>query len=135
MFVDASAMVAILTEESGFEALAASLDSTEGCTTSAIAIWETTVRLTSKLRYTVPEAQAAMTRFLKASQIEIIAIGAAESDLALEAFDRFGKRRHPDALNMGDCFAYACAKAAKVPLLYVGNDFAQTDVNAGFPPQ
>jgi ribonuclease VapC len=135
MFVDASALVAILTKEPGNETLSARIEMAKRCSTSAIAIWETGVRLTSKSKVTVDEAQNVIDNFLRDAQIEIIPIGAAESGLALEAFDRFGKRRHPAALNMGDCFAYACAKAAKVPLLYVGNDFAQTDVNAGFPPQ
>ena len=48
--------------------------------------------------------------------------------LALEAFDRFGKGRHPAALNFGDCFAYACARLAGAPLLYKGDDFPQTDI-------
>jgi ribonuclease VapC len=45
-----------------------------------------------------------------------------------EAHDRWGKGVHPAALNFGDCFAYALAKERDCPLLYVGNDFAQTDV-------
>ena len=49
--------------------------------------------------------------------------------MALRAFERFGKRRHPAGLNMGDCFAYACAKAHGAPLLFIGDDFTQTDVN------
>ena len=48
--------------------------------------------------------------------------------LALEAFERFGKGRHPAALNFGDCFAYARARSARAPLLYKGDDFAQTDI-------
>jgi ribonuclease VapC len=48
--------------------------------------------------------------------------------LALDAFRRYGKGRHPAALNFGDCFAYACAKHHKVPLLHKGNDFSQTDI-------
>jgi len=51
--------------------------------------------------------------------------------LALEAYDRFGKNRHPANLNFGDCFAYACARHYGVPLLYKGNDFTKTDIAAG----
>ena len=47
---------------------------------------------------------------------------------ALRAFERFGRGRHPARLNMGDCFAYACARALDVPLLFKGEDFAQTDI-------
>jgi len=48
--------------------------------------------------------------------------------IAINAFDRYGKSRHPAALNFGDCFAYACARHAGVPLLYKGDDFPQTDI-------
>jgi ribonuclease VapC len=50
--------------------------------------------------------------------------------LAVECFDRYGKGRHPAQLNFGDCLSYACAKALDVPLLFKGEDFAKTDVNA-----
>jgi ribonuclease VapC len=46
---------------------------------------------------------------------------------AIEAFERFGKGRHPAALNLGDCFAYACAQRPSSPLLCKGNDFPRTD--------
>ena len=50
-------------------------------------------------------------------------------DAAQDAFERYGKgQRHPAQLNMGDCFAYACARHWSVPLLYKGDDFAQTDM-------
>jgi ribonuclease VapC len=49
---------------------------------------------------------------------------------AIDAFDRLGKRRHPAELNFGDCFAYACARYYAVPLLYKGNDFSKTDIEA-----
>jgi ribonuclease VapC len=48
--------------------------------------------------------------------------------MAIDAFDRFGKGRHKAALNLGDCFAYACALALEEPLLFKGQDFPQTDV-------
>jgi ribonuclease VapC len=52
---------------------------------------------------------------------------------AREAFDRYGKGRHRAALNFGDCISYAVAKARDVPLLYKGQDFALTDINAALP--
>jgi ribonuclease VapC len=48
--------------------------------------------------------------------------------VALDAFSRFGKGRHPAALNFGDCMTYAIAEVARRPLLCVGEDFAQTDL-------
>jgi ribonuclease VapC len=58
----------------------------------------------------------------------VVAIGDVEQRLALDAHARFGKGVHPAKLNMGDCFAYACARANGVPLLYKGDDFALTDI-------
>jgi len=49
-------------------------------------------------------------------------------ELALDAYARYGKGRHRAALNMGDCFAYACAKANRAKLLYKGDDFVHTDL-------
>ncbi|WP_446721531.1 type II toxin-antitoxin system VapC family toxin [Methylobacterium sp. DCY52] len=46
----------------------------------------------------------------------------------MPAHARYGKGRHPARLNLGDCFAYACARVHRVPLLYVGDDFPQTDI-------
>ena len=45
-----------------------------------------------------------------------------------DAYAQFGRGRHPAALNMGDCFAYACAKSNQARLLYTGEDFAKTDL-------
>lgn len=49
---------------------------------------------------------------------------------ARHAWRRFGKGNHPAALNFGDCFAYALAKATGEPLLFKGDDFAVTDIEA-----
>jgi ribonuclease VapC len=57
-----------------------------------------------------------------------VPIGETEQEVALHAHARFGKGVHPAKLNMGDCFAYACARANGVPLLYKGDDFALTDI-------
>lgn len=52
---------------------------------------------------------------------------------ARDAFDRFGRGRHPAKLNFGDCMAYAVARAHDAPLLYKGGDFAMTDIKPAFP--
>ena len=49
------------------------------------------------------------------------------------AFLRFGRGRHPAALSFGDCLAYATAKLAGEPLLFVGDDFKHTDLSAVEP--
>jgi len=60
--------------------------------------------------------------------IEILAFDLDQAEIARMAWRRFGKGRHPAGLNYGDCFAYALAKSRRLPLLYVGNDFSQTDI-------
>lgn len=61
---------------------------------------------------------------------DIVAVDVAHARAALAAWRRFGRGRHPAGLNFGDCFSYALARLADVPLLYKGYDFAQTDVAA-----
>jgi len=59
----------------------------------------------------------------------LIAIGEAEFHIAADACAHFGKGRQPAGLNMGDCFAYACAKTNKAKLLFKGSDFSKTDID------
>jgi ribonuclease VapC len=66
--------------------------------------------------------------FIADYDVEIIPFDKTLSDLAFEAYRRFGKGRHPAKLNMGDCAAYALAKSRGWPLLYKGDDFSQTDI-------
>ena len=60
----------------------------------------------------------------------VIPFTAAHGRVSREAFLRFGRGRHPAALNFGDCLTYAVAKLAEMPLLFIGEDFAQTDLVA-----
>jgi ribonuclease VapC len=62
------------------------------------------------------------------NDLRFVSIGEREFDLATQAYADFGKGRHPAALNMGDCFAYACAKANRATLLFKGDDFTKTDI-------
>jgi ribonuclease VapC len=57
-----------------------------------------------------------------------VSVTAEHAEMARDADRRFGKGRHPAALNFGDCFAYALAAALGEPLLFVGDDFRRTDV-------
>jgi ribonuclease VapC len=134
MFVDASAMVAMLTDETEGNALADCLAEAAARRTSAIAVCESVAALARKLSYSIDEARALVAQFLDLAGIELAPIGAAESEAALAAFERFGKGRHPAGLNLGDCFAYGCARALGMPLLFKGDDFTQTDIPAAYPP-
>ena len=133
MFVDASAMVAMLTEEADGDALADCLATASERHTSAVAIFETVAALARKRSYSVDEARAIVARFLSLSAIVIAPIGKAESEGALTAFERYGKGRHPAGLNLGDCFAYGSARALDTTLLFKGDDFTRTDIVAALP--
>ena len=61
-------------------------------------------------------------------QIDIVPFDEALSNLAFDAYRRFGKGRHPARLHMGDCAAFALASQRGWPLLYKGEDFSQTDI-------
>ena len=64
------------------------------------------------------------------AQIEIVAMNDDQTELARGAWRRYGKGNHPAGLNIGDCCAYALAKYSGEPLLFKGNDFRQTDIQA-----
>jgi ribonuclease VapC len=64
------------------------------------------------------------------AQIEIVAMNADQTELARAAWRKYGKGNHPAGLNIGDCCAYALAKYSGEPLLFKGNDFSKTDIQA-----
>jgi ribonuclease VapC len=128
MFVDASAIIAIMLCEPDFEPFAQKLRVGQSIKTSPVAVYESVVAITRNRAIPVGEAEFQVELFLQSARVEIEPITSDIGKLAHDAFHRFGKGRHPAALNMGDCFAYACAKRFGVPLLYKGNDFALTDI-------
>lgn len=73
-------------------------------------------------------SRPALAQFLRDYKIAPIAFGDLHREVAVEAFVRYGKGRHPAGLNYGDCMSYATAKVAEAPLLFIGDDFAQTDL-------
>lgn len=128
MMVDASAMVAILNRETDAEELASKIETAKTPITSPLAVYETVTALMRENRWSASEAEATVRTFLEAASIRVVPLTDGMATKAALAFERFGKGRHPAALNLGDCFAYACAQAYHAPLLYKGNDFAQTDL-------
>lgn len=130
MFVDASAIVAILTREPDADALADILDGARSPITSPIAVFEATLGLCRKRHASVEEAEADVREFLAAAGVRSVAITSKEGETALAAFARYGKGRgHPAQLNLGDCFAYAVARNYRAPLLFKGDDFSKTDID------
>lgn len=122
--VDSSVVIAILRHESDAEAWLGQLASASGLCISAVNALETRIVLEMGKRLD----PACFDDLLSRWKIETAPFDEVLSDLAFEAYRRFGKGRHPARLNMGDCAAYALAKARGWPLLFKGDDFTQTDV-------
>ena len=130
MFIDASALTAILTGEPDADGLVARLGYTKERMTSPLAIWETATAVARILGLPPSKASKGVLDYLDLSDIQIVVIPVETTAIALDAFDRYGKGRHPAGLNFGDCFAYACARHFGQPLMFKGSDFAQTDIEA-----
>jgi ribonuclease VapC len=71
---------------------------------------------------------ADMAETVETFKFNVVPVSEAGARQVAQAYDRWGKGVHPASLNLGDCFAYTLAKQQGCPLLYVGGDFAQTDV-------
>ena len=130
IFIDASAFCAVLLAEPDADELAMKIRDDPVRITSSIAVYETVLAVSRTLDNNFESARSQVSAFLKATKVEIVVVGTAEQEVALDAFDRYGKGRHPAKLNMGDCFAYACARTRGARLLYKGEDFARTDISA-----
>jgi len=128
MFVDASAWTAIILNEPEADAFEAKLLGADSVLTSALATWETVRAIVRTSSQTQTRIETVVAGYQLGVGARTVSIGEEEQRLALYAHARFGKGMHPAKLNMGDCFAYACAKVHKVPLLYKGGDFALTDI-------
>jgi len=140
MFIDASAIVAILNEEDLADELEARLAQHQGAFhVSPLARFEATVALARARRdaqksraESLRLAELAVDDFIAALNARSIDITPEIGQVALDAGEIFGKFvGHAADLNFGDCFAYACAKALRAPLLFKGADFSLTDVNDG----
>ncbi len=129
MYVDASALVVMIVGEPEAERLLRTLDAaTTDQITAPIALFEAVAGIARIRACSVMDAQALVRDFCREAEIEIISIDDHHADLAIIAMQRFGKGRHKAALNMGDCFGYAVAKAANAPILFIGDDFSRTDL-------
>lgn len=137
MFLDASAIVAIIVQEAGYEVFQSRLaDHDSPIYISAIVRFEavqaiariasTPLRPTAKQ---LADAGQVVDQMLGGLDVSYVDVTEHVGKLAVAASATYGKAvGHAADLNLGDCFAYACAKSLDVPLLYKGNDFAQTDL-------
>lgn len=128
IFLDASAIVAILAHEPEACSFDRRIAAEPDRLTSAVAVWEASRGLAGARGIEFEEGRAVVARYVRDFQIRIVSIGAEEAQLALDAHERYGRGRHPARLNLGDCFAYACAKKHAADILFKGEDFIHTDL-------
>ena len=131
MFVDASALVAIILQEEGFELIEKALASSRSAFTTEFALMETGLAVMREAQRSAVETNEAMRGAVAALGISISPLSPEMILAALQANERYGKgRNHPAKLNMGDCLSYAAARVLGVPLLFKGADFARTDIRS-----
>lgn len=127
LFVDASALVAIVVSEEGHQEYASRIIADGSPIWSALSRWET-IRAVSRLLKISVDGAAALVDLYVSDFFRLVPIGEEEGKIAIEAHCIYGKGNHPAELNIDDCFAYACARANGAALLYKGDDFARTDL-------
>jgi ribonuclease VapC len=126
--VDSSAIIAILLAESDAETFRSALAEADQCVMAASSKLEVMMVAGGRFRADGVETAQAI---LDQAGVDIVPFAEALSDIAAQAFLRFGKgQSHPAKLNFGDCMAYALAKSLDAPLLYKGDDFALTDIKS-----
>lgn len=127
MVVDTSAIIAILTGETDSGPLVEALDQSDSLQISAASVLETGIVIEARHG---ERGRKMFDRWLEESSINVIPLNRTQVEAAREGFRRFGKGRHPAALNFGDCFSYGLAKTLGEPLLFCGNDFTKTDLRS-----
>jgi ribonuclease VapC len=124
--IDTSAIMAILLGEPEADLCVAAIQAEDDIVISAATLAET---LIVAGRRNIGEEAA---QLIEGLGLEVISVTTASARRVADAYAAWGKGVHPAALNFGDCFAYEVAKEHACRLLYVGNDFTQTDVTAVF---
>lgn len=126
MVIDSSALLAIFLAEAERDQFFKTIISTANKSVSVATVLETSMVLESRKGEV---AGKELDLFISSANIQIVPADLEQLRLARIAFRRYGKGRHPAALNFGDCFTYALAKALDEPLLAKGSDFPKTDVS------
>ncbi|MGD0334219.1 MAG: type II toxin-antitoxin system VapC family toxin [Xanthobacteraceae bacterium] len=129
VFLDTSAVVAVLAGEPDAASFAAKLEAEPERISAGHVLLEASTRLASLLGLTPTVADGLVTRLFREADVDIVPITEEVAQIAVAAFERYGKGRGAVAnLNLGDCLSYACAKAHDARLLFKGSDFSQTDI-------
>ena len=127
MIVDASALLAIVLGEADKQRFYTSLGLAGTSAMSAVNYVEAGIRAD---RDRAAKRGEFLDEVMQRFDVQIASVTPEQAAIAREAYRRYGKRNHPARLNLGDCFAYGLSKARGEPLLFKGNDFSKTDVEA-----
>ena len=126
MVIDTSAILAWLKDEPARDRIVAGLEAHPVRRMSSVSLLEAQIVVRGREH---PALLDKLDRFLQEIAVIVVPFDESQSRLAADAFQRYGKGQgHPAQLNMGDCAVYALAKITNEPLLSVGNDFSQTDI-------
>jgi ribonuclease VapC len=125
MVVDTSAIVAVLNQEPEADTFSRAISESPIRLLSAVSLLE--CGMLARARKGDPGVFE-LDAFIVAAELDVIPFDADQAYVARDAFDRFGKGRHPAGLNFGDCAVYALAATRAEPLLFKGRDFALTDL-------
>jgi ribonuclease VapC len=126
MILDSSALIALIFKEPGHEQIMEKLTGAEYLGIGTPTLAETGIVLTARLGHL---SKSLLTGMLQELGINEIPFGQVHWREAVEAYQRFGRGRHPARLNFGDCLSYATARLAGQPLLFIGEDFIKTDLD------
>lgn len=125
MVIDTSVLVAILEDEPERRVFNEAIEAADSRLMSAASFVEASIIIEFRRG---AAGLRDLDLFVDRSAIKLVAFDAAQAHMARHAFSRFGKGRHPAALNFGDCFAYALARVLGETLLFKGTDFSRTDI-------
>lgn len=127
MVMDTSALVAVFPKEPDWKGYLVAVRAARQPRLSAANLVECVIALGGCVR---DDDRERLLRLLQRVGAAVEPVTQARALLAAQAHDRSGKRKHPAALNYGDCFGYALAKELDLPLLYKANDFSRTDIRS-----
>jgi ribonuclease VapC len=130
IFIDSSALIAIIAGENDADILADRIEADRVRLISAMSAWETVSGLCRTHAYSMTAAHDILKIDAATGGFDYVQIGEREYGLATQAYAEYGNGRHPANLNMGNCFAYACAKSNRASLLFKGDRFTKTDITA-----
>lgn len=127
MVIDSSALLAILLREPEAERFAQAIAVDPKRLVSAVSALETAIVIHTRKG---PAGVRELDLLIHAAALTVVHFDSDQVQLARAAYEKYGKGHHPAALNLGDCCSYALAFTSGQPLLFKGDDFSQTDVQA-----